>query len=121
MLRSRYMHPAMLQSGKTWADAYGVAIFLPAHLHALAAESPGPRQQQSIAISEAYLDALLDRFTATPPDILAFDVGRFKLGIPNPERFDYLGFLAAYPAFEALIARYDEIALIGRFRLFRLR
>ncbi|OAM77411.1 hypothetical protein A3840_10065 [Devosia elaeis] len=117
----RDMHPAVLQSGKTWADAYGVAIFLPAHLHALAAETRSPRQQRAIAISQAYLEDLLGRFAAAPPDILAFDAARFKLGIPNAERFDYLDFLAAYPAFEALIGSYDEIAPMGRFRLFRLR
>lgn len=117
----RDMHPAVLQSGKVWADAYGVAIFLPAHLHALQTETPGPRQQQAIAISEAYLNAMLDRFLVEPPDVLAFDVAGFKLGISNSATFDYLDFLATYPAFVSLIARYDEIAPIGRFRLFRLR
>ncbi len=117
----RDMHPAVLQSGNVWADAYGVAIFLPAHLQALEAEMPDPRHQRAIAISEAYLTEMLGRFAVSPPGILGFDASRFKLGILDSEHFDYLEFLAAYPAFAGLIARYEEITPVGRFRLFRLR
>ena len=121
MTSPRDMHPAVLASGKHWADAYGVMMFLPAHVAALKGPAVDLRAGEAIQISDDYLRAMLDRFDAAPPDILALDTAPYKLGIPNSQGFDYLAFLDTYGTFRTLIARYDEIDPVGRFRLFRLR
>ncbi|MBJ3784390.1 hypothetical protein [Devosia sediminis] len=121
MTSPRDMHPAVLSARRQWADAYGVMMFLPAHLAALAAPPGDARAIEAISISEAYLAGMLARFEAAPPDVLAFDMNPSKLGIANAIGFDYFTFLATYPGFDALLARYDEVAPVGRFRLFKRR
>lgn len=114
----RDIHPAVLQSGARWPDAFGALIYLPAHVQALARAAQDEQSARAVALSENYNKNLLARLERDPPAVLAFDAASDKLGFPIALRFDYLRFFQRYAAFNRLMEAYTETSPIGRFRIF---
>lgn len=114
----RDIHPAVLQSGARWRDAFGALIYLPAHVQALARAAQDDQSARVVALSETYNNGLLARLERDPPAVIAFDAANDKLGLPAALQFDYLRFFRRYDAFNRLMEAYTETTPVGRFRIF---
>jgi hypothetical protein len=87
--------------------------------------SAGYRPKNAVPPAERYVfETVVSDLAARPPDVLIVDAGTPKHGWIQPDhgaiQFDYLAYFGQDPRFAELMTRYEELAPVARYRVFRL-
>jgi hypothetical protein len=87
-----------------------------------AADNPHPyRSRQEMDVYERYLiDSLNQDVALHPPQLIVVETGDQKEGFPNGD-FDYLDYFLRDPRFAEFFSKYEKLAVITRYTLYRRR
>jgi hypothetical protein len=87
-----------------------------------AADNPHPyRSRQEMDVYERYLiDSLNQDVNLHPPQLIILEIGNQKEGFRNGD-FDYLDYFLRDPRFAQFFSKYEKLAVITRYTLYRRR